>query len=608
MNDKDLAVRWWDKASKSNRHDRVMGVLRRIIEAQSFRRNIFLTYAKLYNNSPMLGIGLPVARRPAMPTGTRLAYNVVRACSDTLAAELCEDRPKVTVLTSGGDWDLQQRAKDLEAFLDGITYVSRLFEERTKYILDACIMGTGVLKIFREGSKVVYERTFPWELVVDDQESLYGRPKNYYQRKYVDRSVLRAAFPGKQFDIDRADANKDEWQELGDRGTADQVLVVEAWHLPTSKDAGDGHHSIVIENCTLLDEEWKRTYAPFAVYRRQPPPIGFWGVGVAEELMGLQLEINVLLQKIQRAHHNMGGSHWMVEAGAKVATGTLDNDVGSVIRYTGTMPQAYSPSPINGDTYQHLETLYHKAFALIGIPEASAQGNVPPQFESGEAQRVYADLKSKRFNVAVRADHDMMLEIAKQTIDVCREIAEDDPEFTVRAFSDNHMERVRFLDADMDEESAVLQMFPTNSLAKDPSSRLAQVQMMANAGWLEPPDAKRLLGFPDIQAENNFEMASYNLTMKCISSALREGKFIGPEPFMNLEDSLKRVQLAYLDAKVKGAKEDRLQLLRDWMAQAKDMLLEANPPPQPGPAPAGDMAPPMPGGPQAGPPMPPGIQ
>jgi hypothetical protein len=47
--------------------------------------------------------------------------------------------------------------------------------------------------------------------------------------------------------------------------------------------------------------------------------VGFFGVGLVEELLGIQREINKLLQQIQRGHHLIAG-HYLVENGSKVNT------------------------------------------------------------------------------------------------------------------------------------------------------------------------------------------------------------------------------------------------------------------------------------------------
>ena len=67
--------------------------------------------------------------------------------------------------------------------------------------------------------------------------------------------------------------------------------------------------------------------------------------------------------QIQRGHHLITG-HWMVDGGAKVQTQHINNDLGAIVKYTGTMPVYQAPTAINPAVYKHLWDLYEKAFEL----------------------------------------------------------------------------------------------------------------------------------------------------------------------------------------------------------------------------------------------------
>jgi hypothetical protein len=180
----------------------------------------------------------------------------------------------------------------------------------------------------------------------------------------------------------------------------------------------------------------------------------------------------------------------------------------------------------------------------------------------------------------------LVLSLAKLMIQEAREIAETNPDYAVSSFDRMSTNRVRFLDADMEEHDAILQMFPTNSLAKEPAARQAQVQDLINSQMISPEDGRRLLNYPDLDEYNRYEQASYNCVMRSIDLMLNDGVAESPEPFMNLADALRRVQFAYLDARQRGVEEEKLQLLRDYMEQVAQ-LIEASQPPPPSPPPPG---------------------
>lgn len=609
-------ARWWvDDVPTDKRHERLLRVVRRIQSGQSYRKDAYLRNVRMYNNQPVLGLGISNYARPAATLTGRLAFNVIKSCCDAFTAKLTKDRPKVTFVTSGGDWAQQRQAKQLDKFVEGIFYGSGLYDTAPAVVMDAGITGTGFVKVYAEHAKkksrIVVERVFPWEIVVDDQEAMYGAPRTLYQRKYVDRLVLCEMFKDDAKVvalIQKAVRDPEDVDGIGYDSTADQVLVTEGWHLPSGPDAEDGRHCIVIENATLHDERYSDHYFPFVPYRRQKAPIGYWGIGLAEELTGIQVEMNVLLQKIQRSHHLLAAGHWLVENGSKVNSQQLDNDVGSILRYTGTPPQLVVGQVVSPEVYQHLERLYQKAYEITGISQLSAQSQKPVGLNSGKALRTYANIESERFNVAGREYHAFYLEAARQIIDRARDIAATFDGFEVKSHSKNAMQRIKFKDVDLQDEEFVLKMYPTNLLATEPEAKMDQVADMMNTGMIDDPsDARRLLDFPDIDAWSSLKNADHDLAMDLISKIMdaETPEYIGPEPLMNLEKSKALFQLSYLNGVKDGAPEDRLRMLLDWIQAADDMV---HPEPPPGPPAGAPMppGPPDPGAPPPGPPGPPG--
>lgn len=609
-----INYQWW--SDDSPRHERVTAVFNRIASSTLWRREVMLRHERLYHNAPILGLGRSGTRTGQVDVfnTTKLAFNVVKSCCDAFISELCEDRPRVTVLTSGADWSLQQRAKMLEKFIDGQFYQAGVYDTLQRMALDSAIVGLGVGKVMTSGEgkkrRVAVERVLPWEMLIDEQESMYGAPRSMGQRKWIDRQVLISCYPEKELELRQTVSSSIEAHQYTYDTVSDLLEVIECWHLPSSDKSKDGRHSIVVNNATLVDEPWSRDSFPFVFLLRQPVPIGFWGIGLAEELTGIQLEMNVLLQKIQLSHKKLAAGHWLVAGNTTVK---VDAEVASIMRYTGTKPEAYVPMAVSPEIYSHLDRLYQRAYEITGISQLSAQGQKPAGLNSGLALTTYSDLKSKRFTVSFHLYQQLVLELARLVIEEAREIAESNPDYAVSSFDRMSSNRIRFLDADMEEHDAILQMFPTNSLAKEPAARQSQVQDLINSQMISPEDGRRLLNYPDLDEFERYEQASFNCVMRSIDRMLRDGEYDGPEPFMNLEDALKRVQFAYLDARQRGVEEDRLQLLRDYM-EAVTSLLEAAAPPEPPPGNGMPGAPPgmPPDGPMpppgAGPPMPPGMQ
>jgi hypothetical protein len=573
-------AQWW-KAKDDDCAAIVNAVVSRIWKQQEWRREAFLRYLRMYNNQSLVGWGGRMAER-SIPPGPRLSLNVVKSCCDAFTAKLTLERPKCTFLTSGGDWDLQNKAKDLEKFVDGQFYEMKFYEQSPDVVLDACVVGTGCTKIYIDGegedAKVCCERTQVWELGVDEKEAQYGCPRSMYQRKWVDKLVLAEMFPDAAKEILdwEASLEGDYWPAYQD-SLADMIPVHMAWHLKSSAKAKDGKYALAIPNKLLCLEDWNCDYFPFSFYRRMKPLVGFWGIGLAEELIGIQQDINMMIQRAQKSLHLMAVPKWWVRTGSKIAVGTLDNDV-SIVRSDEKPEVLVPPGVLPPDFWQHLERQYQRSYELSGVNQLQAQSQKPAGLNSGKALDTYSDIASERFSVASRCYQDYVLECARQIIDRAREITKPVEEggygnakYSVIAVSKNASQSVEFLKTDLKENEAVLQMYPTNKLAKDPSERMQQVENLVNAGMIDPNDAPRLLEFPDLQQEWNLKYASYDLCMMMINKILHEGVVMQPRPFMDLKEALKWGQLMVLRAEIDRCPEPHLQLLREWIQSVELM-------------------------------------
>lgn len=155
-------------------------------------------------------------------------------------------------------------------------------------------------------------------------------------------------------------------------------------------------------------------------------------------------------------------------------------------------------------------------------------------------------------------------------------------------------------EVDLAEDSYVMQIFPTSSLPQTPAARKQFVTELEAKGMISKPVAKRLLGFPDIDAEMDLGNAAIDDVDATISAILDDEKPVlrAPEPFQNLELLLERTLANYLFARhFEDIEPERLEMLRTLAEMTSNMLMMA----QPQPAPMGPPGMP-PGAPPAGPP------
>ena len=571
MIDHKKDFRWW---TKSDPYEAVFAAYSHIRNNDGSRYASNLRNMRMYGNRDYMGM-LPSTFNTPL-TDDRVTLNVVKSVCDTVSARVAKNRPRPVFLTSGGNYSLQRRAKLLEKFVESGFYTAGVNKIAPRVFLDSCVFGTGVIKVYRVETEIRVERIFPGEIFVDQAEGMYGSPQQIYQRKFINRDVLLDLYPDKREIIQQANESRDDQHYGGRDSTVDQVEVVEAWHLPSTPGSGDGKHCIIVDTGTLVSEDWDRDYFPFAFIRWSERLRGFWGMGLADELTGLQVEINKLLMKIQRAMQLLAVPWVLVEAGSKIKKAHLNNQIGAIIPYTGTPPIVRPNQTMSPEVFSHLDRLYQRAYEIAGVSQLSAASLKPAGLESGVALREYNDIESERFALVSRTYEQMFMDVAKQMVGLGKEISEDDPEWSVVTQRDKYtIQEVRWKDVDLGKDAYVLKVFPSSSLPSTPAGRLAMVEQLMGAGLLNPEEAKRLLDFPDLERNMALDRAASDNIDRLIENMVDDGIYESPEPFMDLILAIKKVQAAYNKAVNDAVPEKHLALLRQFLAATHQMIKRA---------------------------------
>jgi hypothetical protein len=607
----------WQTAEKGAVHVKMLHAVKTIREEQAAEKLQDMLYASLYGNMPMLGFGLGTQPRRNLLGQGRLALNVIRNMSSAVTSKVAaKNKPKPTFLTEEGNYELREKAEKLEMFTGGVFYESGVYAVLAKCFRDCTVWGTGILKIYPDGDRVGVDRVRKVEMVVDSDEGRDGDPANIYHRRYIDTLVLIemakewAREDGKSDEeieaivsaIRKASQARDpDDVEYTYRTTADQVLVTEGWNRGPKRGA-KGRHAVCIEGCDLLDEEWEGGF-PFAFLRWAEPMEGFWGTGLAEELMGVQAEINKLLQQIQKGHHLITG-HWMVDTSSKTLTTHINNDLGAIVKYAGIRPEYNAPQIISPEVYNHLWQLYAKAFEIAGISQLNATGQKPAGLNSGAAQRAYQDIQTERFLEVGQAYEEFVVETARQVVRCAKRVG---GEYRVRSVAKGGITFIDWSEIDLDEDMYAIRVFPTNLLPSTPAGKLQLGEDLMKLG-MSPEDMADIIDFPDTNGWLKRRLAARRIIERNVGHMLKTGEFVSPEPFDNHQLAMRIVNEAYHEARLDKVPEEKLELLRRYLADTQDFLASQAPPPAPPmamPPPMDPMGMPPPPGMPPGPPMPP---
>lgn len=598
--------RWWAE-KRGKRHDAIVhaeGVIKNQMKSTLSK---FERFEKLYageKSETSIGSGRVFALSAG--PGKKLPpviFNGVKAVIDTKRAKITGTDVRPFAITDGGTWKQKRRAKKLTKFTDGLFYETEMRTKGPEFYRHSRVLGTASFKVFEKDARPTVEQVDLQELRIDAEDAAYGNPRMMIQVKPVHREVLREMFDGED---GRPKALQPEAvtkaksiERRGQSTFADRVLVYEAWHLPSGPGADDGVHVICTAGGTLVDEPWEEKDFPFIFLRADNRLFGFWGVGDAEDLEGLQFQLDKLNKTIQLCLHLCSVPGYAMPNGANVVAGKLTNDVGRIVRYDGSIPPTpLQPPPVPPELLEERNEILQTMFQLKGVSEAAAASQVPAGITgSGEAQRVYADTQVERFSPEGKTYEEAFVRVGKKLIQLARRIHKRNKKFSVRVPGRKFMESVDWDDIDLDDEEFDLQILPTSNMPKTLSGRLALAQELLQGGFIKDPqtEGRRLLDFPDLDDDTSMALAVVDYLESEIDHMLDGGKMrpldwpmLGPE---GLQIAIGLGQRHWLRAKVDGAPKKILDTLSNWLTEAgaRKALLSAPPPgalpggPGPGP-------------------------
>lgn len=577
---------WWLEIDEDKAAQQMLTVAAYLKESQGYRYRQAAIYARLYGNQSLYSfagsniskmdstLGLPQER----PT-----FNIIQSATDTLVSRISQSRPSPVFLTDNSDYKQRTLAKKLNNFVAGEFYHTKAYELGVTCLRDALVEGTGIIHTYETSdNRVGLERVLLTELLIDPNEAMYGDPRQIYRMKLVDRDVLIANFPKFKKKLEMASKATPDNSAESSKTVSDLIMVVEGWHLKSGKNAKDGRHTLACSAGYLLDEEYTKDRFPFSFLHYSPRLLGFWSQGIAEQLMGTQMELNSILFTISKAIKLIGVPRVFVEDGSKVVSSHLNNEVGAIIKFRGTKPTYEVAQSNAADLYAERDKLIQYGYQQCGVSALQASSAKPQGLDSGEAIRSYDDISTDRFASLARRYDNLFIDLAYQIIDKAKEIVETEGSYSTVYPNKDGTKEIDLKKADLVEDSFVIQCFTQSSLPKDPAGRLAKITEMMQSGMISLQEGRRLLDYPDLSQMEKLANAGEERIFQILDDIIDTGKYTPPDPFMDLELAgtltTQYINL-YLQAKLE---ESKAQKLRDFFGQIQTLKQAAMPPPQPG--------------------------
>lgn len=591
---------WWLLENSDEAGTSMWQTADNILLLQQFRQIDFYNYARMYGSRGLgyseTSMTLTPTQVPKTQSDYRLKLNAAKACVDTAQAKIAKNKPRPVFLTTGGDASQKRRAKKLTQYIDGAFDLAQTYTQAALAFRDSGIFGTGVIYVYPDyqNKQICTERVWIEEIIVDEAEGQYENPRQIFRQKLMHREVLLKMFP-EQSDLLLGAASSN----FSNTSTKDMILVREGWHLASSPEAEDGRHTIAIKEGTLLNEPYDKQMFPFVFFRWSPGLRSFYGTGIIEQVFSTQLEINQTCQTIQQAIYFAAVPRVYLSDQSKVISQHIDNRVGAIVKHQGNRPPIFdTPTANNPEMYNYLEYLWKKCFEQTGLSEMSATSQKPAGLDAAVAIREFHDIETQRFAIIAQQWEQFFIDIARLIIDQTKDMYEGTyqapvKDLMVKTKNSKFLESIKWKDVNMPDDKYIMRCFPTSILPTTPAGRLAFIQELIGAGFIDRETGLNLLDYPDLERVLSIKNAGEDNALQTLERIVDEGVYDTPESYQNLDLCIMLGQGMYLKARNDNVEPERLELLRRWIDDCNDLKLKAAPAPAPVPAPMQAPAPEM---------------
>lgn len=486
--------------------------------------------------------------------------NVIATCVDTLHSKIAQSKVRPFFNTINGTFKDIQVVKQSQQFFDVLYDMQNVNKKVADAFKDSCIFDTGVIYINEEEHSI--ERALPFQVFLRPSEVNYDRVSRvFYERKDYPVSAL----PKKVSDKFKKNL---EYVDFG--------LYYDTFNKVKAYTANGS---------LVLSEPFESDTIPFVFMYYKNPIIGNTSTSVADMLVEIQQEINVLMAKIKDASQLNPALTFLVPEGSSLKTTQLNNRVGNVITYKpsaagGTPVTSATPAFIDGQYISTLNELVQKAFDMVGISQLSATSQKPAGLNSGVALSTMEDIESDRFETQLNQVIRAYVDIAKVCIKVFPQDENILPEIANRV-------SLKWKEVVKESDNMSIQYSGADNLSKDPSTKLQQLQQLAMAGVIPSARIAQLMQIPDLEMGYSLTNNAIDAVMEVIKECVEDNNFDVPEfiPFTLLKEEIINTQLSLSAAGKKQNKEDIDKLSKlyekvedmeeEWVSQANDEAAEA---------------------------------
>jgi hypothetical protein len=586
-------LKWWDPKQESP--GRALVKSAQIIEESAdfkLRCDLNLATARMVEGGPVpalhaysgrFGVGMLSALN-ADP----VIFNAMRAVVMAAVNQIAKGRPQPRATTTGGDQTAQRRATGLTNFTRAVRQTNRADELYPKAWYMACSADVAGVHYYENNGRILIEPVFANELIFNPNESLFGAPRRWIRRRFMDKQVVAATWgkgnPKLRDAIDQAETI--DLTELG--MPSDMLRLYAGWSMPSQPGKKDGRHVIAMANKDggpvdaglMVDDTWERDRPPIELIVWEPAMVGPYGKSLGAQLAPLQISLNKNLYKAEQNLRIVAVPRVFVETGSNIDTGKLGNMPGDVIK-GNKAPQFLLPQSIGEEMFRYIADTITRMYQIAGVNEQIAQGQKPPGLNSSVALQTHTDLVAARQALAQERYESFICRGDEQIIWLAEDMHSRGVKLSVMANDGDALEKINYADIRLDEGEYVIEIQPESPLPSTPAGKKDfAIQLASSPSPALQERAAEMLQSLDPEADLATATAVQRAIDADLENILEDGEYVPPEPYFGadaLKEGVRRAQALFAQGRINKVPQRHLDLLAQWM---DDATAAAGPPPQ----------------------------
>ena len=479
--------------------------------------------------------------------------NVIKSIIDTLTSKIAQSKVRPFFNCVNGTFNDIQSVKQAQQFFDIYFDFENVNKTVSECFRDGCIFDHGAIFIDPKTKHII--KALPWQVYTLPSEHTYNKlTRAYYEEKEFPIQLLNE----KILDKYKKEVKKYKYVTVG--RYFDTFNHVQAFYVQELNE-------MIIEN-------YSASKIPFVFLWYNVPIHGATSESVVDMLNPIQLEIDTIMARIKDASQLTPCNTVYVPEGSNIKVTQLSNRSAQVIHYRPTPSMTSSPVTVSTPSFiseqyiATLERLKQNAYELVGISQLSAMSAKPTGLNSGIALQSMENIESDRFETQLNQVIRCYVDIAKICIDVFPKEEEILP-------TSENRKNIKWENIVNAANLFSIQFSGADSLSKDPSTKLEQLQQLAQSGIIPKSRIAQFLEIPDLNSGYSLANNAINAVMNTIENCMKEDNYDIPYflPYAMLKEEIINTQLSLASAGYERNKKD-IEKLQKLFEKAEQNEIE----------------------------------